>query len=74
MSDWNREQGTGERALRKPNVNPHEKTLMALRVIRTWAEFDLKHPEYRERALNPRHVVDLCDEAIEAAKAKRGVA
>lgn len=52
---------------RKPNVNPHEKALMALRVIRTWAEFDLKHAGYR-LSLDPRHVLDLCDEALEAAQ------
>lgn len=55
---------------RKPNVNPHEKALMALRVIRTWAEFDLKHAEYQS-ALNPRNVLDLCDEALEAAQQQK---
>lgn len=65
--EWNEEQAAGERSLRKSNVNPHERAYMALRIIRTWAAFDLEHPEYK-RTLDPAHVLKLCDEAIEASK------
>jgi hypothetical protein len=35
----------------------------ALKVIRTWAEFDIEHPEY-ENSLVPSHVISLCDRAL----------
>ena len=56
---------------RKSNANPHERAYMALRVIRTWASFDLEHPHYK-RTLDPAHVLKLCDEAIEAASKQGG--
>lgn len=58
---------------RKPNVSPHEKAMTALRVIRTWAAFDLEHPTGK-RTLDARHVMNLCDEAIEVATRSVGAA
>lgn len=55
----------------KPNANHHEKMASALRVIRTWAAFDLEHPA-GPLTLNPAHVLKLCDDALSANASKRG--
>lgn len=55
----------------KPNINPHERMAIALRVIRTWAAFDLEHTS-GPRTLTPAHVLKLCDEAIAATRRQEG--
>lgn len=46
---------------KKPETVTHE---AALKVIRTWASFELDHPD--ANVLVPRHIVDLCDRALES--------
>lgn len=56
---------------RKPNVNPHEKAMSALRVIRTWACYQITSGT--PFVLNPHDVLKLCDEAIDANRVDREV-
>lgn len=42
-----------------------QKALSALRVIRTWADFDLRD---RPGTLEPRQTIDLCDKTLKGVK------
>lgn len=39
----------------------------ALKVIRTWADYDLSNHTWN-KALHPKHVVDLCDKVLKDTK------
>ena len=53
---------------RKHNVNPHEKAMAALRVIRTWAKYQL---ETGHITMLPGEILALCDDAIDAIDANK---
>jgi hypothetical protein len=44
-------------------MNP-DRMVQALRVIRTWAAFDMEENRGHRAALMPADVVELCDEAL----------
>jgi len=38
---------------------------IALRVIRTWAKYDMEHNHSAEKILDAAAIMDLCDKALE---------
>jgi hypothetical protein len=48
----------------KAQLRQNETQRSALAVIHTWAHFDLEGSHYNPRALDARHVMNLCDKAL----------
>jgi hypothetical protein len=62
-----------ERAQRAMDAMTAERDALrsALRVIRTWAAFDIENPSYDAR-ICPQQVVTVCDKALEIAAPRQG--
>jgi hypothetical protein len=45
----------------------HENMVSALKVIHTWAVFDMENSHKYPRAFELKHVVDLCNKALKGS-------
>jgi len=48
-------------------LKENEELKSTLKIIHTWASFDISHPEYT-RILTPQHVVNICNKALKISQ------